>query len=66
MSALPPPTVPPPPAVQKDNFLRNLIIIIVLGVAAFGGYKTYENKQDTEHFRQEQIEKYYRAIHGDD
>jgi len=66
MSDLPPPQVPPPaPTVQPDNFARNLIVIIVLAIAAFGGYKAYESKQATEQFRQEQIQDYGRALRGD-
>lgn len=66
MSELPPPTVPAPPAVQQDHFFRNLIVVLLLGVIGFIGYKAYESKQDTEHFRQEQIEKYERVLRGDD
>ena len=68
MSELPPPTVPPAPTpvvVAPDNFFRNLIILVVLGIAAFGGYKAYDSAQDTKEFNRHQVEMYRKAINGD-
>lgn len=53
---------------RNRNNRRNGWIAFVLGMAlvfGFGAYKAYESKQDTERFRQEQVERFTQALLDD-